>query len=452
MSAKQSPIPIYMAADQQQAVKFAKQLGAHAGRWIKHSDFQCNAYTSCLIPTVKGELQAVIAGMNPESPLQALAALPGQLPPGDYCLEGDFKAHWRLQACLGWELGSYQFDRYKKDDAEKPQLIWDEIDDSSIGLQQSATWLVRDLINTPTEDMGPDELQAVMQTIAKKYRAKMNVIIGDELEKEFPAIHAVGRASHRAPRLLRLSWGKKSNPRVALVGKGVCFDTGGLNLKGGSGMRNMKKDMGGAAHALALAQLVMASKLPVQLELYLPTVENAVSGNAYRPGDVVSTRKGISVEIGNTDAEGRVVLADALTLACEDKPELIIDYATLTGAARIALGADLPALFGNDGDLRRELHMCGDEVEDPMWPMPLYQPYMRLINSNIADISNNASSSFGGCITAALFLKQFVEDDIPWCHLDTYGWNDSDRPGRPPGGEAMGIRAAFRVLQNRYGD
>lgn len=452
MSKKRSPIPIYMAANKQQAVKMAKQLGDFAVQWLNSNQFKGKAFSCCMLPNSKGELQAVFAGMNPESPLQALAALPGELPTGNYYLEGDFETQWRLQAYLGWELARYQFDRYKKSSTQNPHLIWEEIDDSTIGLQQSATWLVRDLINTPTEDMGPDELQAAVQTIAQKYRAKMNVIIGEVLEKEFPAIHAVGRASHRAPRLLRLSWGKKSNPKIALVGKGVCFDTGGLNLKGGSGMRNMKKDMGGAAHALALAQLVMASKLPVQLELYLPTVENAVSGNAYRPGDVVSTRKGISVEIGNTDAEGRVILADALTLACEDKPELIIDYATLTGAARIALGTDLPALFGTDDGLRHELHICGDEIEDPMWPLPLYQPYMRLLKSKVADISNNASSSYGGCITAALFLKQFVEDDIPWCHLDTFGWNDVNRPGRPGGGEAMGVRAAFRVLQNRYGE
>lgn len=452
MSKRKTSIPVIPVAGSESAARAAEKLGEQAQHWLQHNKFSAEPFSHCLVPDGNGKIRAVLAGMNPESPLQALAALPKNLPIGDYHLESDQKPQWQRQACLGWELGSYQFGRYLTSQREWPRLIWKDDNLSTIGLQKDATCLVRDLINTPTDDMGPDQLQAVTEKIAAQHDAQFSVIIGDELEKDFPAIHAVGRASHRAPRLLRISWGSKNDPRIALIGKGVCFDTGGLNLKGASGMRKMKKDMGGAAHALALAQLVMASKLPVRMELYLPTVENAVSANAYRPGDVVATRKGISVEIGNTDAEGRVILADALTLACEHKPELMLDFATLTGAARVALGADLPALFGNDTDLRRELHVCGDEIEDPMWPLPLYQPYMRLMKSDIAEISNNASSSFGGCITAALFLQQFTDDDIPWCHLDTYGWNDCDRPGRPVGGEAMGLRAAFRVLQNRYGD
>ncbi len=452
MSKKASPIPIHLVSNTKQAGKIARQLGKSAERWIHNNDFSGEAYSYCLIPDDKGELLAVLAGMNPASPLQALAALPRSLPAGHYALQGEFEDHWRSQAYLGWELAAYQFDRYNGDDKQNSRATLQHADGQSahIDLQTDATRLVRDLINTPTEDMGPDQLQEETARIGRQYRAKFAVIEGEELEQGFPAIHAVGRASHRAPRLLRLSWGKKTNPGVAVIGKGVCFDTGGLNLKGGSGMRNMKKDMGGAAHALGLAQLVMASKLPVRMELYIAAVENAVSANAYRPGDVVSTRQGINVEIGNTDAEGRVILADALTLACEHQPELMIDFATLTGAARVALGPDLPALFSNDQQLRQELHVCGDEVEDPMWPLPLYQPYMRLLKSDIAHLSNNASSAFGGCITAALFLQQFTNNDIPWCHLDTYGWNEGSRPGRPAGGEAMGLRAAFRLLQNRY--
>lgn len=263
-------------------------------------------------------------------------------------------------------------------------------------------------------------------------------------------MHVVGRAATRAPRLLELTWGDKDAPLLALVGKGVCFDTGGLDLKPAAGMALMKKDMGGAAHVLALARLVMQQKLPVRLLMLIPAVENAVAGNAYRPGDVIPTRKGLSVEIGNTDAEGRVILSDALTYACENQPDLVIDMATLTGAARVALGADLPPVFSNREDVARDIQKAGDEVEDPLWTMPLYQPYRKLIESPIADINNAGKGPFGGCITAALFLEYFVEEDIPWVHIDTFGWNQADRPGRPQGGEALGLRAVFSYLRSRY--
>ena len=262
---------------------------------------------------------------------------------------------------------------------------------------------------------------------------------------------AVGRASDRAPRLVELRWGDEDAPLVALVGKGVCFDTGGLDLKPAAGMALMKKDMGGAAHALALARLVMEARLPVRLLLLIPAVENSVSGNAYRPGDVITTRKGLSVEIGNTDAEGRVILSDALAYACEQKPELVIDFATLTGAARIALGADLPPLFSNRDEVAHAIQQAGDEVEDPMWTMPLCRPYRKLIESPIADMNNTGKSPFAGCITAALFLEYFVDENIPWVHIDTFAWNQADRPARPQGGEAMGLRAVFRYLSQRYG-
>jgi leucyl aminopeptidase len=291
-----------------------------------------------------------------------------------------------------------------------------------------------------------------MQLEAELFDARMSVIHGvDLLTRDFPAIHAVGRASDREPRLLQMEWGDRDQPLLALCGKGVCFDTGGLNLKQGNGMALMKKDMGGAAHVLALARLIMQANLPVHLLVLIPAVENSVSGNAYRPGDVIPTRKGLSVEIGNTDAEGRVVLADALAYACESEPDLVIDFATLTGAARIALGTDLPPVFSNDIAIAHDMTASGELVEDPLWVMPLYQPYKKLLKSKIADLNNMSSTPYGGCITAALFLEHFVTAETDWVHIDTWAWNQSDRPGRPTGGEAIGLRAVFHYLEQRYG-
>ena len=290
-----------------------------------------------------------------------------------------------------------------------------------------------------------------MRAEADQFGADMTVVEGvDLLTENFPAIHAVGRAADRAPRLLKLEWGNESNPRLALCGKGVCFDTGGLNLKPGAGMGLMKKDMGGAAHTLALARLVMQAKLPVRLLLLIPAVENAVSGNAYRPGDVIPTRKGLSIEIGNTDAEGRVVLADALAYACEHEPDLVIDFATLTGAARVAMGTDLPPIFSNDISIANDITASGENEEDPLWVLPLYQPYKELLKSQIADLNNMAKTPFGGCITAALFMEHFVTAETDWVHIDTFGWNQTARPGRPVGGEALGLRAVFHYLKKRY--
>jgi leucyl aminopeptidase len=299
--------------------------------------------------------------------------------------------------------------------------------------------------------MGPEQLADAVVAEANRFGADCSVIVGEKLLTEnFPAIHIVGRAADRAPRLVSLSWGKESAPLVVLVGKGVCFDTGGLNLKPTSGMGLMKKDMGGAAHALAVAQLVMRHDLPVRLMLLIPAVENAVSGNAYRPGDVIHTRKGLTVEIGNTDAEGRIVLSDALALACEHAPDLVIDFATLTGAARIAMGADLPPLFSNRPEVAAAIQLAGDQVEDPLWTLPLHSPYLQQMKSDIADLNNASKSSFGGCITAALFLQEFVDRDTPWVHIDTFAWNQTNRPGRPKGGEALGLRAVFSFLEKRY--
>lgn len=445
----QPSIPIIpVTADSLETTR--KQFTVAQNDWLQSIDFKPEPGNHALLPNADGKLSAVLVAVNVDAPLQVLAGLPSQLPAGSYHLHCEHDDDWQRQAMLGWQLGGYRFQRYLDNDKPLPELVLPEAWRDGVMRASAATALVRDLINTPTEDMGPEQLELATRLLADEYGAVFGAVSGSDLETHYPAIHVVGRASHRAPRLLRLSWGDKKHPKVALVGKGVCFDTGGLNIKGGSGMLKMKKDMGGAAHALGLARMIMDARLPIRLEVYIPAVENAIAGNAYRPGDVIRTRKGLSIEITNTDAEGRIVLADALTLACEHEPELIIDFATLTGAARIALGSDLPALFSNDIELAEEIHGHGDELEDPLWPMPLYQPYLRMLKSNIASHVNSASSGFAGCITAALFLQQFVDQDISWCHFDTYGWNDGERPGRPAGGEAMGMRASFAMLAQRY--
>jgi leucyl aminopeptidase len=311
--------------------------------------------------------------------------------------------------------------------------------------------LIRTLINIPAEHMGPDELEYAVKAGADEFSAQFSCIKGDDLLNEnFPTLHAVGRASHRAPRLLRLDWGDTSMPHVVICGKGVCFDTGGLDIKSADGMRNMKKDMGGAAHALALARLIMSQKLPVRISLLISAVDNAIAGDAFRPGDIIVTRQGLSVEIDNTDAEGRLVLADALSLASEMQPDLIIDFATLTGAARVALGPDLPALFCNRDELATSYLKSSAEQHDPLWRMPLWQPYLSYLNSNVADLANAGASKMAGSISAALFLQRFVSVNIAWAHIDVYSWNDYERPGKPAGGEAQGLRATFAWLNVKY--
>lgn len=426
-------------------------LPAYQRQWLTDTGFNAKPGQLGSLPDKDGGLQAYVFGMKDEGWLYQLAPLVDKLPPGEYRLESDWDAEQRLQASLGWGLGGYQFDLYCKPEEDASTLFLDA--DIAAAAQQlfDAQALVRDLVNTPTEDMGPGHLSDAMRAQAAEFDADMAVIQGVELLNEnYPAIHAVGRAAEREPRLLRLEWGDKDHPLLALCGKGVCFDTGGLNLKAAAGMGLMKKDMGGAAHVLALARLIMQAQLPVRLLVLIPAVENAVSGNAYRPGDVIPTRKGLSVEIGNTDAEGRVVLADALALACEQQPDLVIDIATLTGAARIALGTDLPPVFSNDVSIANDIVAAGDAVEDPMWTMPLYPPYKELLKSEIADLNNMAKTPMGGCITAALFLEHFVTDGTPWVHIDTWAWNQGARPGRPPGGEAMCLRGVFSYLKKRY--
>jgi len=421
-------------------------------RWVESSGFRAKPGELCPLAGADGDIESYLFGMASEGYLYQLAEFPGRLPGGVYRLESDWSESQRAQACLGWGLATYCFNRYKKGNGnDSRELVVDEDVSARVKSLLGAQVLVRDLVNTPTEDMGPAELEDAIRHVGERFDAKCESSKGDELlVRNFPAIHAVGRASTRAPRLIELSWGDKNAPLVVLVGKGVCFDTGGLNLKSASGMALMKKDMGGAAHALAVAQLVMQHELPLRLQLLVPAVENSVAGNAYRPGDVISTRKGLTIEIGNTDAEGRVILSDALCYASEMKPELIIDFATLTGAARIAMGTDLPPLFSNDKDLSGGIQDAGDDCEDPLWTLPLWQPYNKLIESRVADLNNNAKSSYGGCITAALFLEHFVDAADRWAHIDTFAWNQSSRPGRPEGGEALGMRAVFSYLEGRY--
>ena len=380
-----------------------------------------------------------------------VASLGRFLPPGTYRLaDGEPGA-----AALGWLLGQYRFDRYRKAEVAEPRILLTPDAariDETVRLAD-ATALVRDLVNTPASDCGPAELEAAAQALAARHGATMNVTRGDALATGFPMIHAVGLAAakERHPRLIELEWGDPAQPRVAIVGKGVTFDTGGLDIKPAAGMRLMKKDMGGAAHALALADVVMAARLPVRLHLLLPAVENAISAAAMRPGDVMRSRAGLTVENTNTDAEGRLILADALTRAGEAGPELILDFATLTGAARVALGPDLPPLFSNDDALAAASSAAGDALGDPLWRMPLWDGYDEQLKSDIADLQNAPEGGMAGAVTAALFLRRFVPDAAMWAHLDVFAWRPAAKPGRPKGGDAFGLRAAFQVLKERYG-
>lgn len=384
-----------------------------------------------------------------------LAALAEKLPAGTYRLADSAPG----DAALGWLLAQHRFTAYKssgQEDERGPRILLTGEPariEPAVALAQ-ATALVRDLVNTPAADLGPAELEAAVGEALGGSGAKITITKGDSLSTGFPMIAAVGGAAsaQRAPRLIEAEWGNRKHPRLAIIGKGVCFDSGGLDLKPASAMRWMKKDMGGAAHALALATLVIALKLPVRLHLLIPAVENAVSAGAYRPGDVLKSRKGLTVEIDNTDAEGRLVLADAIAQAVEYEPELLIDFATLTGAARIALGPDLPALFANHEGLAEQLLEAAKTTGDPMWRMPLWEGYDDMLKSEVADFANAASSPLAGCITAALFLKRFVPKDLPWAHLDLYAWRDSAKPGRPKGGDALALRAAFAALQRRFAD
>ncbi len=428
-----------------------KRLSAAQRQWLEQTGFEPKPGRFALLADAGGRLVRVLVGVDAADPLNALAGLPLALPQARYHLAAEGVLEDSSRALLGWALSAYQFTRYRKPARTPASLAVSAEELAATTPLVEATALVRDLVNTPTEDMGPKQLADAVKQLRRTHKAKLREWVGDELLKaNFPTIHAVGRASHRAPRLIELSWGKAAHPKLVLVGKGVCFDTGGLDLKPADGMRWMKKDMGGAAHAIALAGLVMQAKLPVQLTLLIPAVENAVAGNAMRPGEVITTRAGITVEVDNTDAEGRLILCDALSYGAEQQPDLMLDFATLTGAARVALGPDLPALFANRDALADELLAAGRSVQDPLWRLPLWQPYQRMLDSYLADVANSGASRHAGAITAALYMQRFVPDTVAWMHLDTYAWNDGDRPGRPRGGEAMGLRAAFALLQQRY--
>jgi len=428
-----------------------RRLDAPQRRCVAQAGFTAAAGTHVLLHDARGTLVRVLVGVDAQQPLAALAGMAHALPPGTYRLADEGVVADRRAAALGWALGAYRFTRYRAAKRDPATLAIPVDDLVPVEALVHATTLVRDLVNTPTEDFGPEQMAAAVKTVGKAGRAKVREWVGDALlEANFPTIHAVGRASDRPPRLVQLQWGRADQPRLVLVGKGVCFDSGGLNLKTGTGMRWMKKDMGGAAHALALAQLVMQAALPVQLTLLIPAVENSVAGNALRPGDIVTTRAGLHVEIDNTDAEGRLVLCDALAYASEQQPDLIVDFATLTGAARVALGPELPALFANRDDVAEAVLAAGFQVDDPLWRLPLWRPYRQMLDSYLADCTNSGGAGHAGAIVAALYLERFVDPAVPWLHLDTYAWNDSSRPGRPRGGEAMGLRALFAYLQQRY--
>ena len=435
-------------------------LGALLGKmtdahrcWVRSTGWEAKAGTVLCLPGTDGSVAAVLAGTGGAEPFWSLAALPGQLPGGSYAFAGEAGSEESHGRAVAWGLGQYAFSRRS---GEKPaalrKLAWPQgVDARAVISAVEADALVRDLVNTPAGDMGPAELSRAAAKLAAAAGAEFREIVGDDLlAKGFPAIHAVGRASTRPPRLLDLRWGDQGRPRVTLVGKGVCFDTGGLNLKAAGGMRNMKKDMGGAAHVLGLGKMIMDAGLPVYLRVLIPAVENSVAGNAYRPGDVVQTRAGLSVEIGNTDAEGRIVLADALALADEEAPELLLDFATLTGAARVALGPDLPALFATDEALGQAWAKAGLPQGDPLWPMPLWAPYAANLSGGIADLNNVTTDGFAGAIYGGLFLQRFVEKAQAWAHVDTFAWNPRNRPGRPEGGMSQGVRAAFSLLAERY--
>ena len=442
---KATPI---LATDTKRLAKLMTSLRPAERKWAEGSGFDGAPNSFCAIPDGKGGIARVLAGVRDGADPWALAALPLKLPRGRYQLGKGPVAIAADKAAFAWDLGGYQYTRYKKAKRKAADLQVDASTSVREALEMAqAVRLVRDLVNTPTEDMGPEHLSDVAREQAELFGGEFDEWVGDELlAQNFPAIHAVGRAAARPPRLLEINWGNPKHPRIAVVGKGVCFDTGGLDIKSAEGMRLMKKDMGGAAHAIALARLIMQRKLPVRLQMLVPTVENAIAGNAFRPGDVFRTRKGITIEIGNTDAEGRVILCDALAYAVEQKPKTIIDFATLTGAARVALGPELPVLFCNDEKLASKMATAADALDDPIWRMPLWRNYRRFFDSDIADINNSGRGGYAGAIVAALFLDYFVPQDIAWAHFDVFSWNDASRPGRPVGGEAQGLRAVLEAL------
>jgi leucyl aminopeptidase len=429
-------------------------LPAAARAFADASGFKPEAGRCLLLPDAAGNIAGCLFGLGRRGDRDADPLIAGRL--ANLLPDGDWKFAQAPQdarlATLAFALGSYRFGRYRENRKKQPRLaVPPGVDAKEVLRVAEGVFLARDLVNTPANDLGPAELEAAIRVLAKRHGAKVSSIVGkDLLKKNFPLVYAVGQGSERAPRLVEFTWGKPSHPKVTLVGKGVCFDTGGLDIKPDAAMLLMKKDMGGAAASLALAHMIMAAKLKVRLRVIIPAVENSISGLAFRPGDIFKSRKGITVEIGNTDAEGRLVLADALSLAGEEKPELVIDFATLTGAARVALGPDIPPAFTQDDVLWNSLAKHASREADPLWRLPLWQPYMEMLGSKVAD-TNNVGGGHAGAITAALFLSKFAGGAKSWLHLDIFAWNPRERPGRPEGGEANSVRALYALLTERYG-
>jgi leucyl aminopeptidase len=448
-----SAIPIWLVTEAGLAGWLQSQSASTAA-WVRGAGFTGAAGKHLLIPGEAGGLAGVAVGVAESFDLWCLADLPRALPPGPYRLAAPPPPDQANGLALGWALGAYEFSRYRAPPkTPAASLAWPEgCDRPQVERAAAAITLARDLVNIPAGDMGPAELAAAAETVAARGGGTCRVIAGDELlAQNWPLVHAVGRASARPPHLADIAWGPAEAPKVTLVGKGVCFDSGGLDIKTSANMALMKKDMGGAAIVLGLAQMIMQAGLRLRLRVLIPAVENAVSGSAFRPGDVIRSRKGTTVEIGNTDAEGRLILADALTEADNDHPDLLIDCATLTGAARVALGPDLPALYSDDDKLADDLLRLGKAVGDPLWRLPLHSGYRQMLDSKVADINNAGEGTFAGSITAALFLKEFVGRTTGWAHLDLYAWNAKARPGRPVGGEASALRALYALLAERYG-
>lgn len=453
VSTQEKVIPIEIVITRDFREWFEKQNN-QVKNWVTSTNFMAKPASVCYLGNHEGHVEKILLGISSPEDVWCLGALPPILPAGVYSIEGQFEPQFQELAGVAWGLGSYQFRHYFTcPRIYEAKLLLPKCNHDHIENVVRATYLVRDLINIPTEDMGPAQLADVAGTLAEEFNAKIKLIIGDQLlKKNYPAVHAVGRASVNAPRLIEINWGKKSDPHVCLIGKGVCFDTGGLDIKPPIAMRYMKKDMAGAAHVLGIARMVMSANLPIQLRILIPAVENSISSNAIRPGDVITMRNGMTVEVTNTDAEGRLILAEALTEAVTQQPDLIVDIATLTGAARVALGPEPGAYFTHDNALAEEIFECAYQEQDPLWRLPIYRAYRSLLDSPVADIVNaDLDSVGGGAIMAALFLDEFVPVNIPWLHLDIMAYNLRSKPARPCGGEAMGMRAVFRYLEQKFG-
>ncbi len=427
-----------------------KTQSENINNWIETAQFKPKPCEVLSIPNANGALEMVLVIADTEGIIWSLGACPKKLPPGKYHIVSSLKNNDQIY--IGWALGAYQFDKYKKTKPRQCQLhIENSLDINQLTALTKAVAIVRDMVNTPASDMMPQHISEVCKNVTHEFASEISEYIGEELLTEnYPVIHAVGRASIHKPRLIKFSWGDPGHPTVSLIGKGVSFDSGGLDIKSAQGMRLMKKDMGGAAHAIGIASAIMKLNLPVHLQVLIPAVENAISENAFRPGDILTSRSGKTIEIDNTDAEGRLILCDAITRATEDNPDLLIDFATLTGAARVALGTEVPAFFANDISVAADLMQASHVVDDPIWQLPLHQSYRYMLDSSIADICNSAASGYGGAITAALYLKEFIPIETKWIHFDVMAYNIRARAGRPKGGEAMGLRAVIEFLQQRY--